>query len=74
MNCIEFSRWRLAAIVMTVAGVLFTAAAPAAPPGSSVTARAARGDRDWPWWRGPFHDGHARDWEPRLAGVAWAIL
>lgn len=59
MNCIEFSRWRLAAIVAVVAGPLLTAATPAAPPGSSVTARAAMGDRDWPWWRGPFHDGHA---------------
>jgi len=59
MNCIEFRRLRLAAIVAVVAGPLLTETASAAPPGDSDTSAAAIGDRDWPWWRGPFHDGHA---------------
>jgi len=59
MKCITLSRWRLAAIVAVVAGPLLTEPAPAAQPGDSDTAMAAIGDSDWPWWRGPFHDGHA---------------
>jgi outer membrane protein assembly factor BamB len=59
MNTIEFSRWWLAVLVTAVAGPLLTGSAPAAPPDSSVAAIAAIGERDWPSWRGPSHDGHA---------------
>jgi len=46
---------RLAAVATAAAGLVAATgmAEPAAVPMPGITAR------DWPWWRGPSHDGHA---------------
>lgn len=59
MNRFDFSRWQLAVLATAVVGLRLTLPASAAPPAPSSTATVAIGNRDWPGWRGPSHDGHA---------------
>jgi outer membrane protein assembly factor BamB len=59
MNRINVRRGPLSALATAVVVLWLLLPAAAAPPAPSSTATLAIGNRDWPGWRGPSHDGHA---------------
>ena len=59
MNRIDVSRGPLSTLATAVVVLWLPLPAAAAPPAPSSTATLAIGNRDWPGWRGPSHDGHA---------------
>jgi len=59
MNRIDVRRGPLSVFATAVVVLWLLLPAAAAPPAPSSTATLAIGNRDWPGWRGPSHDGHA---------------
>ena len=61
MSCRAAGRsWLWSALVMAAwTGATPHDAAPLAAAEPVAAAAAGRDGRDWPWWRGPSHDGHA---------------